>query len=67
MKLAENNGYSPRTKHIDVRHHYIRELLELKAIKLYYVNTKENIADLNTKPLGHIVHNRLVEKLLKEV
>lgn len=46
-KLAENNGYSPRTKHMyDVRHHYIRELLEAKAIRLYYVNTKENILQI---------------------
>lgn len=56
IKLAQNIGYSPRTKHIDVRHHYIRELVSNKKIKLEYVNTHDNLADVFTKALGPYEH-----------
>ena len=40
-----------RTKHIDIRHHYIREQVETKVIDLYHIAGEENPADLFTKPL----------------
>lgn len=67
MSLAENNGYSARTKHIDVRHHYIRELVENKIIKLKEVSSSNNIADIFTKPLGTIQHSKISEDLLVRI
>lgn len=48
---AENNGYSARSKHIDLRHHFIRELVMNKTCLLHYVNTEKNVADVLTKML----------------
>ena len=45
------NEISSRTKHVDVRYHFIQELVETGVIKLEYVHTKENIADVLTKNL----------------
>ena len=42
---------SRRTKHIDVRYHYIREAIQSGLISFTYVNTHDNLADLMTKPL----------------
>lgn len=53
--IAKNPVSHSRTKHIDVRYHYIREALIDKTIELKYCPTNEMIADLFTKPLhkGH--------------
>ena len=40
-----------RTKHIDIRHHFIRELVENKCIVLEHVGTNDQLVDLFTKPL----------------
>ena len=50
IALARNPIHHARTKHIDIRHHYIRERLE-SDVTLRYVNTKEMVADALTKPL----------------
>lgn len=52
MSLAENKGTSKHSKHIDVRHHFVRELVEKGEIDLKYVKSSDNIADILTKPLN---------------
>ena len=54
--LAINPAHDRRTKHVDIRYHYIREFLEAGHAKLYYVNTNEQIADILTKPLTFEKH-----------
>ena len=49
--LAINPAVERRTKHIDIRHHYIREQVETKAIDLYHITGEENPTDLFIKPL----------------
>jgi transposase InsO family protein len=43
-----------RSKHIDVKHHFLRQLVEEGKIKLTYVNTNQNTADIMTKSLSHV-------------
>jgi len=43
-----NNG---RTKHIDVRHFWVRELVEAGTIRMQHIDTDKNVADFLTKPL----------------
>ncbi|KAK9695095.1 hypothetical protein QE152_g33107 [Popillia japonica] len=49
INLASNNVFNPRTKHIDVRHHFIKELVNSNKIMLKYVKTDEMVADFLTK------------------
>ena len=51
ISLANNLLSSARTKHIDVRFHFIRELTRSKTISVEYVPTKEQRADILTKAL----------------
>ncbi|TMW59504.1 hypothetical protein Poli38472_004573 [Pythium oligandrum] len=52
IALAHNAGYHARTKHIDIRHHYVRDLVADSVIKLSYVETQRQLADILTKSLG---------------
>lgn len=53
-QAAINYSYSPvennRTKHIDVRFHFVRNLIYKSFFKIKYVNTKKNFSDIFTKP-----------------
>ena len=40
-----------KIKHIAIRYHYVRELVEEKEVKMEYVSSKEQIANIFTKPL----------------
>ena len=50
--IASNPVQERRTKHIDVRYHYVRNLLEQKQI--VWVPIDDNPTDMFTKNLGHI-------------
>lgn len=52
MKMIENEKFSNRTKHIDVRYHFAKEEISKGLIKLIYEPTETNIADMLTKPLA---------------
>ncbi|KAE9038087.1 hypothetical protein PR001_g8117 [Phytophthora rubi] len=52
MALAKNVGYQARTKHIDIRYHFIREKVVSNEVELKYVDTKTQLADFMTKGLS---------------
>ena len=49
MDLSKNSMYHSRTKHIDIRYHWIREVIDQQLLKLMKIHTKENPADMLTK------------------
>ena len=64
IKAVQEPGSKVKvTKHIDVRHSWINEKLENKMIDLCYVSTKENVADMFTKPLPKTQFEYLRKKL----
>nr|GEY81611.1 hypothetical protein [Tanacetum cinerariifolium] len=52
IALCCNNVQHSRSKHIDIRYHFINEQVENGVIELYFVNIKYQLADLFTKALG---------------
>jgi hypothetical protein len=52
IALASNAGYTARTKHVDIRHHFIRENVVRNIITVDYVTTEDQLADMLTKALG---------------
>ena len=54
LALAKNPVFHERSKHIRVRYHFIRDCSEEGSIKPCYINTKDQLVDLLTKPLGRI-------------
>nr|GEV74371.1 retrovirus-related Pol polyprotein from transposon TNT 1-94 [Tanacetum cinerariifolium]GEV77585.1 retrovirus-related Pol polyprotein from transposon TNT 1-94 [Tanacetum cinerariifolium] len=51
------------SKHIDIRYHFIKENVENGVIKLYFVNTEYQLADIFTKALGRERIEFLINKL----
>jgi transposase InsO family protein len=51
-KMSENQKFSNRTKHVDTKYHFIKDLVGSDIIQLEYVCSEDNVADLLTKPLG---------------
>ena len=51
IALSKNSVFHKRTKHIDTRFHYIRELVNNGEIVLEHCRTQEQVADILTKPL----------------
>ncbi|GJT44281.1 retrotransposon protein, putative, ty1-copia subclass [Tanacetum coccineum] len=49
IHLSRNHVFHERTKHINVRYHFIREVLEAKTVKILKVGTEYNAADALTK------------------
>ena len=49
--MTQNPVQHSKTKHIDIRHHFIRDNVEKGKIELYHVSTEDQIADIFTKPL----------------
>lgn len=54
IAVAKAGGYNPRTKHIDIRHHLIRDVLERKVVNIDYVTSEDQLADELTKPLSPV-------------
>ena len=51
IALAKNPVYHSRTKHIDIRFHFIREKVEAKELEIEYKPTEEMVANALTKAL----------------
>lgn len=67
ITLAKDNKFHSRTKHIDLRYHFIHEAVEDERIKINYISTDENITDIFTKLLAKAKFSKFVELLgLKE-
>ena len=56
MSLAKNSAFHDRTKHIAVRHHFIRDEIERGTVQVEYVPTGDQLADVLTKGLSREKH-----------
>jgi hypothetical protein len=52
IALSRNPVFHDRSKHIDVKFHYIRECIEENRVQLQSIKTEEQLADILTKALG---------------
>ena len=51
LNLAKNSAFHARTKHIDIRFHFIRSMVDNKEIEINYCSTEKMLADILTKGL----------------
>jgi hypothetical protein len=63
ISLTRNPESHKRSKHIDVRYHFIREQIFKKTIEISYVNTREQLADAFTKAIDGISQSKIMAEL----
>ncbi|GKA88087.1 retrovirus-related pol polyprotein from transposon TNT 1-94 [Tanacetum coccineum] len=63
IALCCNNVQHSRSKHIDIRFHFIKEQVENEVVELYFVNTEYQLADIFTKALSRERIEFLINKL----
>ena len=55
--MSENVSTTNRTKHVDVRYHFVREFIEDGFVKIVFVRSKENAADIFTKNVSGEIYD----------
>jgi hypothetical protein len=63
VKLSENHVFHDKSKHIEIKYHYIRDMVQRKSVHVYYLSTHEQIADVFTKPLARTKFEYFHERL----
>jgi hypothetical protein len=63
IRMADNPVEHSRTKHIDIRYHFLRDHQQRGDIEITYVSTKEQLADIFTKPLDEKTFSKLRNEL----
>jgi hypothetical protein len=63
LKLTRNPEFHSRSKHIDVKHYFIREKVDEGVINTQLVDTKDNLVDVFTKALPRSTHEDLANRL----
>ena len=63
VNFSENPMFHDKSKHIKIKYHYIRDMVQRGEVKLQYVATEEHIADVLTKPLARLKFEYFREKL----
>ncbi|GKE31188.1 hypothetical protein Tco_1450510 [Tanacetum coccineum] len=65
--IVKNPVFYSKTKHIDIRHHFIRDAYEKKLIQVLKVHTDDNVADLLTKAFDVSRFNFLIEGMIRNL
>jgi hypothetical protein len=63
LAYAKDPKYHGKTKHIDIRYHYIRDMVKHKEVVLKHISTTRMIADPLTKPIGRDIFQAHVRSL----
>ena len=63
IHMADNPVEHSCTKHIDIRHHFLRDHQQKGDIEVFYISTENQLADIFTKPLDEKTFCRLHSEL----
>lgn len=63
IKIANNPENNRRIKHIDIKHHFIKEKIDTGLVKILHIKTNYQLADIFTKPLPKIKFTKFANQL----
>jgi len=63
INISKNSVMHSRTKHIAIQYHFLKEKVAEGEVKLEFISTSEQVADIFTKPLPKEVFEYLQKKL----
>ena len=61
--MSKNPVFHDKSKHIEIKYYYIKDMVQKGLVKLQHVVTDEQIADVLTKPLARVKFEYFREKL----
>jgi hypothetical protein len=63
LAQISNAWHHERTKHIDIKYHYVRDIVEQGTVLFRHISTHDMSADMLTKPLTRDLHWRHMERI----
>jgi len=63
ISIAYHLEFHARTKHINISHHFLRDLIEAGTLNTVYIETGKNLADIFTKGLPRKSHTNLTKEI----
>jgi hypothetical protein len=63
IKLSEKPVFHDKSKQVEIKFHYIQYLVKNGVVKLHYIGTNKQIADVLTKPLSKVEFEYFRDKL----
>ena len=66
ISINQNDVQHDRSKHIDIKYHFVHDEIVSKNIEMKYISTDKQLADIFTKGLGKNVFVRLRDELLHQ-
>ncbi len=67
ISISANDMYYSRTKHISIRHHFVRDIIKQKLIQLKWIESENNLSDIFTKALAvkafHFLRNQIMNTI----
>ena len=63
IHLSKNLVFHDHSKHIDIKYHFIQDMVQQRAIRLHHIGTDEQVADILTKPLEKVKFLTFHERL----
>ena len=64
IELSVNPVFHDRSKHIEIPYHYVRDMVERRAIQLEYINTGDQTTTILTKALPKVKVDHFKKKLV---
>ena len=63
VRLSKNLVFHGKSKHLEIKYHYIRDMVQRGVVELRYISTDEQIVDIVTKPLSRGKYEYFRDKL----
>jgi hypothetical protein len=63
IQAVKNQASPSKAKHIEIRYHFIKDLVNGGDMKIRYIPSKENLADVMTKALSKSIHHDAAQML----
>jgi len=65
--LAHNATSGPRTKHVDIRFHFVQDYIKDGVVKILFIKSENNNSDLYTKNLGEELFNKHSKQYMESI
>ena len=64
IRVAESPKFTPQTKHVAIKYHHFRSFVADKTLAILPTDTKDQLADIFTKPLDKVIFTQLRKSLM---